>query len=107
MYYNTKGCLTDITKIENFSDDSNLNCKMVTELSYCNLCEKQKMSCPQHHCTVCYELYCEDCYYETIYENDFCQKCIESAEDTEDTDTEDTDTGTDTDTDTEDTRRSR
>jgi len=64
---------------------------MVTELGYCNLCEKQKMICPQHHCTVCYELYCEDCYYETIYENDFCQKCTES-EDTESEDTESEDT---------------
>jgi hypothetical protein len=50
---------------------------MVTELGYCNLCEKQKMICKQHHCSVCYELYCEDCYYETIYENDeLCKKCI-------------------------------
>lgn len=50
---------------------------MVTELGYCNLCEKQKMICRDHHCTICYELYCEDCYYEKIYENDLCQKCTD------------------------------
>jgi hypothetical protein len=60
-----------------------INYKMVTELGYCNLCEKQKPICPKHHCKVCYELYCEDCcYYEKIYENE----CIEF--DSEDSDTD-------------------
>jgi len=53
---------------------------MVTELGYCNLCEKQKQICREHHCSVCYELYCENCYYETIYENDnLCKKCIDDS----------------------------
>jgi|688.fasta_scaffold00208_59 signal recognition particle GTPase len=78
---------------------------MVTELGYCNLCEKQKMICRDHHCTICYELYCENCYYEKIYENDLCQKCTDdingknkeddelyedTEEDTENEDTKDT-----------------
>jgi hypothetical protein len=55
---------------------------MVTELGYCNLCEKQKQICREHHCSVCYELYCENCYYETIYENDnLCKKCIDDSHD--------------------------
>lgn len=65
---------------------------MVTELGYCNLCEKQKMISQDHHCTICYELYCEDCYYETIYENELCQKCTDDYKNTEYIDTEDTDT---------------
>lgn len=63
---------------------------MVTELGYCNFCEKQSIVYQDHHCSVCYEQYCEKCYYENLYENDMCKKCMDDLQncDSENTNSE-------------------
>lgn len=61
---------------------------MVTELGYCTFCEKQNIVYKEHHCSVCYEQYCEKCYYENVYENDICPKCMGDIQNCEDKDTD-------------------
>jgi hypothetical protein len=50
------------------------------KLDYCVGCEKKCIINPKHHCTICYKRYCEDCYYDEIYEDDMCNECFNDME---------------------------
>jgi hypothetical protein len=43
---------------------------------YCERCERSCMIYTSHHCTICYKDYCEDCYFDEVYENDMCENCF-------------------------------
>ncbi len=43
---------------------------------YCNRCETHTTIKSDHHCSVCYQAFCEDCYYEEIYGDDLCNSCF-------------------------------
>jgi hypothetical protein len=52
----------------------------LTKLHYCVGCETKCIINPKHHCTICYKRYCEDCYYDEIYEDDMCNECFNDME---------------------------
>jgi len=44
---------------------------------YCDLCERHKITQQNYHCKICYKSYCENCYFEEVYENDdICDRCL-------------------------------
>ena len=47
---------------------------------YCNDCEYHTNIKNDHYCKICYKSYCEDCYFEQIYEDDMCNSCFDDME---------------------------
>lgn len=43
---------------------------------YCERCETRKIIKTSHHCSICYQQFCEDCYYKEVYEDDLCKRCF-------------------------------
>lgn len=44
---------------------------------YCDLCERHKTTKQNYNCKICYKSYCENCYFEEVYENDdICDCCL-------------------------------
>lgn len=47
---------------------------------YCDQCEIHTTIKRLHHCSVCYQGFCEKCYYDIVYDDDLCERCFRDME---------------------------
>ena len=43
---------------------------------YCDRCEVHTTIRKEHICSVCYQSFCEKCYYDEVYGDDLCNSCF-------------------------------
>jgi hypothetical protein len=53
---------------------------MSSVYGYCDGCEYHTNIKHDHYCKICYKSYCEDCYFEQVYEDDMCNSCFDDME---------------------------